>query len=136
MQNGDRALVCEDDDMIRALLDLILRRRGFSVGAVSNGRAAIEALSLCSYDLVVLDLLMPDVSGYQVLEYLRSTRPEILPRVVVMTAFQEALHEHLPVAAVVQKPFDINELNSVIDRVMYGRRVDAPLQEWIAGRSP
>ncbi|HET7712957.1 MAG TPA: response regulator [Thermoanaerobaculia bacterium] len=126
MPNPTRVLVCEDDDGIRTLVEVLLRRRGFIVEPVKNGRAAIEVLFQDDFDLIVLDLLMPVVGGYEVLSFLRGTRPDLLDRVVVLTAFPNAFREPLPIAAVVRKPFDIEELNAVLDGVMNRKRTD----EW------
>lgn len=136
MQSKKRVLVCEDDDGIRTLVDVLLRRRGFLVEAVTNGRAAIEALSSSDFDVVLLDLLMPHVSGYEVLHFLRSTHPEVLGRVVVVTAFQNAFREQLPIAAVVRKPFDISELITLLDGVVDRDRAEGwPQQPAILGSS-
>ena len=97
---------------------MLLRRRGFRVDAVKNGRAAIDALSSFRYDLILLDLLMPQVSGYEVLSFLRGTDAEMLDRVVVVTAFPNAFREQLPIAAVVRKPFDISELSTLVEGVV------------------
>ena len=62
-----RILVVEDDDAIRALLLTILQRRGFKVDTSSNGADAIKRLSDCIYSVILLDMMMPVMSGYEFL---------------------------------------------------------------------
>ena len=107
-----RALVCEDDAAIRTLLLTLLGRQGFEVDNAANGHEALAALEERDYDLVVLDLMMPKSSGYDVLSELAETRPAILSRIVILTAAALAGRGDFPykVAAVVIKPFDVLEL--------------------------
>ena len=116
MRKNTRVLVCEDDSAIRTLVELLLRRSGYSVDVTTDGSAAIDALARHIYDAVVLDLLMPCTSGYEVLEFLRKNRPQLLSRVIVTTAFPKAFGEDFPIAALVHKPFDIEELESLVRR--------------------
>jgi two-component system, OmpR family, response regulator ResD len=114
-----RALVCEDDAAIRTLLLTLLGRQGFEVDNAANGHEALAALSERDYDLIVLDLMMPKSSGYDVLSELAATRPEILCRIVVLTAAALAGRGDFPykVAAVVIKPFDVLELSQLARNV-------------------
>lgn len=61
---GKRVLVCEDDSAIRLLLDKLLTRRGLCVDSVPTGADALARLRREPYDLVLLDLLTPVLSGY------------------------------------------------------------------------
>jgi CheY-like chemotaxis protein len=112
-------LVCEDDAAIRTLLLTLLGRQGFEVDNAANGHEALAALSERDYDLIVLDLMMPKSSGYDVLSELAATRPEILCRIVVLTAAALAGRGDFPykVAAVVIKPFDVLELSQLARNV-------------------
>jgi two-component system response regulator MprA len=118
-----RVLVCEDDRAIRVLLDKLLIRHGLSPQCVASGIEAVARLRRETFDLVVLDLLTPGLSGYEVLEVLGRERPDLLQRVVVLTASQRALSENLPVAATLRKPFDLDELDGVIERILSRSRV-------------
>ncbi len=77
-------LVVDDDADIRATLAQILREEGFLVREASNGLEALERVAEEEPDLVVLDLLMPILSGWPVLETLRASRKD-LP-VVILSA--------------------------------------------------
>lgn len=107
-----RALVVEDDAGIRTLASAILRREKFAVDEAENGRNALELLRENSaYEVIVLDLAMPEMSGLALISYLRDYMPATLRRIVVMTASLHVLREQLPagVCRVMTKPFDIQE---------------------------
>ena len=65
-------LIVEDDPDARKVLSLILKLDGFEVSTVSGGREAIDAVRAATPDLVLLDVMMPDVDGYEVCRCIRS----------------------------------------------------------------
>lgn len=69
---GKRALVVEDDDDIRGLLQVVLEQMGFEVTAVETGAAGVASARASSPDLVTLDIGLPDVDGVAVLTDLRT----------------------------------------------------------------
>jgi DNA-binding response OmpR family regulator len=108
-----RALIVDDDEPIRVMLSTIIKQQGFSVDTASDGGEAIEKLKNGSYHVVLLDLMMPKVNGYDVLRHLRQTNPELLRRTIVATAVPEReLHVKLtdPVYKVHSKPFELPQL--------------------------
>jgi CheY-like chemotaxis protein len=96
----------------------VVRRGGFETGTVANGIDAIATLAVESFSAIVLDLLLPHGSGYDVLEWLQETNPALLSRVVILSATSPILIRKHTVAhrvfRVMQKPFDIEELVEVI----------------------
>lgn len=104
-----KVLVVDDDDGIRQMVCKILERERFDVDRARDGAEAIEKLKQRDYNLVLLDLMMPRVDGYEVLRFLKRTRPQKLSRVVVMTALTPHEVEE-PVAKVLAKPFDVGVL--------------------------
>ena len=107
-----RALVVDDDVAIRILVTRILTRHGFAVDAVRDGAEAIEMLLLHAYDVIALDLMMPRIDGFGVVKYMIEHHPELLDRVIVMTAFgAQALDKVCPpVGRFIEKPFDVQHL--------------------------
>jgi len=107
-----RALVVEDDDAIVQLVRRVLEREAFSVECVKSGAAAIQLLKTVAYDLLILDLVLPLVSGEEVMTFLEATQPNTLRRVIVMTASPRQLScEFLQrICKILAKPFDIDEL--------------------------
>lgn len=106
-----RILVVDDDDAIRALLFTILRRRGFKVDVARNGVEAVERCAQCLYAVVLLDLMMPRMSGYEVLECLSREPAESRPVVIVLTAGLEPRKlDTTLVVGTMHKPFDVDLL--------------------------
>src|SRR6266581_2281803 len=87
--NEKRVLIVDDDDAIRALLFTILRRRRFAVDAARNGVEALARLRNCRYAVVLLDLMMPMKSGWEVMDELKKLPAEARPIVIVLTAGNE-----------------------------------------------
>jgi two-component system OmpR family response regulator len=75
---GERLLLVDDEDSLRSMLEAALRHTGFDVEAVASGRAALAAVVERPPDLVVLDVMMPDLDGFEVCRRIRhdgSTTP-------------------------------------------------------------
>jgi CheY-like chemotaxis protein len=108
-----RALIVDDDEPIRVMLSTIIGQNGFSVDTARDGAEAIEKLKNGGYNVVLLDLMMPHVNGYDVLRHLRQTNPDLLKRTIVATAVPEReLQTKLtdPVYKVHSKPFELPQL--------------------------
>lgn len=112
-------LVAEDNDATAALIRALLRNE-FRVDRVCDGREAIERLKSGSYTVVLLDLLMPGADGFLVLEYLNAERPELLERVIVVTAAVTPRElqrlEGYRIRGVIAKPFDVEVLQDEVRR--------------------
>lgn len=111
MRQDKRILIVDDDDAIRALLATVLRRRGFRVDTARNGVEALEHLELRVYALLLLDLMMPRMSGYDVLDRLASRNPATRPLVIVLTAgIEPRPFDTSLVVGTMHKPFDVELL--------------------------
>jgi len=111
-----RVLIADDEDSIRILVSRMLRRAGFDPVEASDGQYAIERLDGGKFDALVLDLMMPRVDGFGVVEHLIETQPHMMEKTVVMTAFprtaaKQRLH-HL--CSIVSKPFEMEELIQLV----------------------
>src|SRR5260370_4446592 len=84
--NEKRILIVDDDEAIRALLFTILRRRGFTVDIAANGVEAMARLWICRYAAMLLDLMMPMKSGWEVIAELKKLPADVRPLVIVLTA--------------------------------------------------
>ena len=69
---GERLLLVDDEDNLRSMLEAALRHNGFDVSSVANGRAALDAVVSQSPDLIVLDVMLPDLDGFEVCRRLRA----------------------------------------------------------------
>ena len=105
-------MVVEDEARIASFVKVGLESEGFAVDRAATGREAIDHLVTATYDLVVLDLILPDMGGEEVLRHLRRTQPRV--PVIVLTA-KDAIADrvaNLNAGAddYVTKPFSFSEL--------------------------
>ncbi len=105
------ALAVDDDDTILRLVAALLRRAGFDpVHTARDGQECLDLLATNAYCVMILDLRMPRVSGYEVLARLASVPLPDMPKIVVASADRGALSADLSpdlVTAVLTKPFDM-----------------------------
>ena len=113
-------LVVEDDPAIRQMLADLLAERGYSVAEASNGRAALEQMRERQPDLVLLDLMLPDMNGWTFLRA-RERERELarVPVLVLSAAGPDAIGEAQELGAPVflSKPFDLDKLVAEIERL-------------------
>lgn len=110
-----RALLVEDDPAIRRLVEKLLLRRGVAIDVAADGRKALEQIAARRYDVIVLDLMIPEVNGFQVIDYLREQRCDT-PVAVVSAVSQQALTrlDLDIVKLVITKPFDVDEFTKAV----------------------
>jgi DNA-binding response OmpR family regulator len=122
-----RVLVVEDDTTIADVVVRYLEREGFEVQLASAGDTAIAAVEQCFPDLLVLDLMLPEVSGFDVLERVRAQAP--VP-VIMLTALGEEADRvvglELGADDYIVKPFSPRELVARVKAVL--RRAREPLR--------
>jgi CheY-like chemotaxis protein len=110
-------LVADDNDATCTLITALLQH-DFHVETASDGAEAIVRLKSRRYAAIVLDLRMPQVDGFGVLAYLRDERPEMISRVMVVTAAlspreMQRVHAY-EICSVIAKPFEIDELLAMV----------------------
>lgn len=112
----NRILVVDDDPSILRLVATVLRREHYDVDTATGGSVALSLIELTRYDVVVLDLTMPEVSGFDVLKRLAARDPQV-KCVVIMSAasrFNIANSMTANVFAALSKPFDIQALITAV----------------------
>lgn len=106
-------LLADDNDATCALVAAILQR-DFDLDIATDGQEAVEKLRVRDYGSILLDLRMPHIDGFGVLEFLANERPELIHRVLVLTASltkQELDRVRtLPIAGIIAKPFEVEQL--------------------------
>jgi DNA-binding response OmpR family regulator len=115
-----RVLVVEDDDAIRALLTAALRREPFDVDEANDGAAALLLVRTYEYAVIILDLMMPRLNGFEFLDAFRQASPAARSVVFVVTAFDDTMIGKLSadqVHAIIRKPFDVPQLVSMVREV-------------------
>lgn len=113
-----RVLVADDDTSIRVLVTAVLKRARYDVDTATNGRDVLEKVRAAPYDVVVLDMMMPEVSGFDVLKRLPPREPCRGKFVVIMSAISAEALAKIPrgnVFAALRKPFEIADLVSAVD---------------------
>jgi DNA-binding response OmpR family regulator len=126
VDNSERsiALVVEDDPWIRLLLRDLLTDAGYAVLEASNGSAALRLVQRQPPALVLLDLILPEQSGLELLIELKSSHATARVPVIAVSARTDLLARAAELAdAVVAKPFDIEEL---LAKICAARRRSCP----------
>lgn len=111
-----RVLVVDDEPAIRALVAKIVERAGLSVDTAADGAIAIDKLSHTAYAAIVLDLMMPIIDGYGLIEHLKQ-RGGPRPAIIVISAGDSASLRQLDgamVHSIIRKPFDIDVLGDLV----------------------
>jgi two-component system response regulator QseB len=112
-----RILVVDDDRALQTLLSVLFTRAGFECDFVSDGHEAMEKLngggSGQPYAVIMLDLILPGVSGMEILNYLQEKDPSLLLRTIVLTGASSGILKGVDASrihAVIRKPFDIQDV--------------------------
>lgn len=117
-----RILLVEDDPVLTDRIEHVLKPFG-EVVSVSEGEGAISKLFDGHFDAIVLDLMLPRLSGFDVIRHLMMHRPELLPGTIVITGAQESSLQFIDqgvLKAVLIKPFDFMELPRLVDELVEG----------------
>ena len=122
---GSRLLVCDDSPEERGTLSEILRRQGYEVDEAADGASALRMLNGRSYGLLVLDLQMPEVDGFEVLAYAQKHLPKLgvvllsgLPVEEIGDGIGRLPRQELP--PLLLKPLVIGQLFQVIEMTLAG----------------
>jgi CheY-like chemotaxis protein len=115
-----RVLVVDDDRDLRDLLAAVLSSAGYEVLTAENGAAALSVLRTVLPDLIVLDLMMPVMNGWQFREAQMALPDYARIPVVCLSGHHAARHQAstLGISACVVKPFEIDDLISVVGRLL------------------
>ena len=120
-----RILVADDEESMRWVLSKALRKKGFSVDLAKDGEEALRLIQADGYDLAILDIKMPGISGLELLDKVRELKSELL--VVIMTA--EASMKNAVEAMkrgaydYITKPFDLDVIDAIVEKVNRAREM-------------
>ena len=112
-----RVLIADDDPSIRRMLALTLQKAGYRTADACDGGEALEAMRAGQADLVLLDLMMPKVTGWEVLtERAAAPKLRMIPVIVITAARGDGI-ANIPkdeICALLPKPFDLETLRALV----------------------
>jgi two-component system, OmpR family, phosphate regulon response regulator PhoB len=117
-----RVLVVEDEDNIAIALDYLMTREGYEHDRVANGAEALARIRSTHPDLVLLDVMLPEVSGYEICQGIRMDPALADVKVLMMTARGSAIERRKGMAlgadGFISKPFELKELRDEVRRLL------------------
>lgn len=128
-----RILVVDDERDIRNLLKQVLEHAGYEVETATNGREALEMVDRALPDLMLLDIMMPEIDGWEVCRQVKAKQKTKGVPVILLTVRNQALDKVVGMEVVgaddyVTKPFDLDELLARVDQhlKLKGKPADGP----------
>ncbi|WP_367771223.1 response regulator transcription factor [Flavobacterium sp. WC2421] len=121
MSESKKILLAEDNSILSLLLKFKLEKEGYKLFMAINGKQAIEIIEEHSPDLILTDIMMPFVSGLEVISHVRNKLEYITPIIVFSSAGQEEMvlkAFNLGATDFMSKPFSPNELSIRIKRLL------------------
>ena len=114
-----KVLLCDDSMLVRKKLRALVEDCGFAVTEAQNGRQAIEQYAKESPDIVLMDIVMPEVTGLEALAAIRQADPEAKVVMISSTGTSSKLIEALKQGAAdfVQKPFEAEQIKELLTRL-------------------
>ena len=117
-------LVVEDEDNIALALDYLMTREGYSHDRIANGGEAMARIRTMHPDLVLLDVMLPEMSGYEICQGMRLDPDLADIKILMMTARGSAIERKKGLAlgadGFISKPFELTELRSEVRRLLEG----------------
>ena len=124
-RSSPHVLVIDDDPAIVQLFRALLGRAGFEIDTASDGASAWDLIETNGYEVIIMDLMMPRVSGFELLDRIAHQKPALLERIIVATGAsrrQLSSFDASRVHSLIRKPFDIDDLMSAASRCAQSAR--------------
>lgn len=130
MANKQKILIVDDDENIAELISLYMTKECFETQIVYDGESALQAADTFTPDLILLDLMLPGIDGYQVC---REIRQKSQTPIIILSAkgevFDKVLGLELGADDYMEKPFDTKELVARVKAVLRRYKAAAPVSE-------
>ncbi len=127
-----RILVIEDEDNIAIALDYLMTREGYRLERLATGAGAVDLIRERQPDLVLLDVMLPEVSGYEICQKVRQDAALAGVKILMMTARGSAMERRKGLAmgadGFISKPFELKELRAEVRRILAGEPAAAPAE--------
>lgn len=122
MADRKRILIADDDPDLLELLKMDLSLQEYEIETATNGKDALELATKSSFDLVILDVMMPYIDGYHVASELTEKLGANAPRIMIMTSRDTQREQGVAMmsgaTAVMQKPFGMVDLHNKIKEIL------------------
>jgi two-component system response regulator PilR (NtrC family) len=121
-----RILVVDDEESIREFLDIMLRKEGYEITCAEDGAQAIELLKKKTFDMIISDLQMPNVTGIELLKYVNDNYPGLLFLMITAFGTTETAVEAMKMGAYdyITKPFKIDEVRINIQNALRSQNLE------------
>lgn len=113
-----KILIVEDDEAILDLIERSLKRAGYFCTTASNGVAGADLIEQNIYDLILLDIMLPEINGYELLEYIRPTNTPVIFISAKTTVNDRVKGLKLGADDYITKPFEVIELLARVESVL------------------
>lgn len=118
MPNPAAVLVVEDDVSTQGLLVAVVRHLGLTARSADDGRMALRLIADEVFAVIILDLIMPEMDGFEVLRHFRRSSPDLLARTIVVTAASIRSTDEFPeldhVWRFFRKPLDVDQFGAAV----------------------
>lgn len=118
-------LIVDDEPQICASLEILLRRQGYDITTAQSGKQALQLMATRDFDLLLLDMVIPDMSGFEIMDYVNSQQYEFYTIVITGNASIESAVQALKKGAYdyLKKPFEYEELLKRVGNALNQRRL-------------
>jgi len=125
-----RILIVDDEPQICASLEVLLRRQGYDIKTAQSGRQALQLMASTGFDLLLLDMVIPDMSGFEIMDHINSQQYEFHTIVITGNASIESAVQALKKGAYdyLKKPFEYEELIKRVSNALDQRRLSREKQ--------
>lgn len=115
-----RILIVEDEETLRESLKRVLTKEGYTVDGVDSSESALKNIELCSYDVVIADIILPGISGIDLLKKCKPSNEELIVIIITAYATIESAVEAVKAGAYdyLVKPIIHEELKALIRRAL------------------
>lgn len=121
-----RILVVDDEESIREFLEIMLKKEGYEVTLAEDGKRAVELIKKKSFDMIISDLQMPNMSGMELLKFVKDSNPELVFMIITAFGTTETAVEAMKLGAYdyITKPFKIDEVRILINNALKSKHLE------------
>jgi len=127
---NEKILIVDDSKEIRNILSTFLKEEGFKVYTAENGKKALDLIKEKIIDLIITDIRMPEMDGYQLTKKVKEERPRV--EIIIMTAYTSIYTEgdirKIGADDYISKPFELVDIIEKIERVLFQMKSLKPMK--------